>query len=91
MWKYNISANLVRAIVKLCDKATSSDQMNGSTEEWFRTKVRERQEYLLSPTLCSIFFIVIMSYALEEYNGKISIGSRISNNLKFADALALEI
>ena len=37
MRKYNISANLVRTIEQLYDKATSAVQMNGSIGEWFRT------------------------------------------------------
>ena len=39
MRKYNISANLVRTIEQLYDKATSAVQMNGSIGEWFRTTV----------------------------------------------------
>ena len=35
--KYNISANLVRTIEQLYDKATSAVQMNGSIGEWVRT------------------------------------------------------
>ena len=37
MRKYNISANLVRTIEQLYDKATSAVQMNGNIGEWFRT------------------------------------------------------
>ena len=54
MRKYNISANLVRTIVQLYDKATSAVQMNGSIGEWFRTTVGVRQGCLLSPTLFNI-------------------------------------
>ena len=36
MRKYNISANLVRTIEQLYDKATSAVQMNGSIGEWYR-------------------------------------------------------
>ena len=43
MRKYNISANLVRTIEQLYDKATSAVQVNGSIEEWFRTTVGVRQ------------------------------------------------
>ena len=85
MLKYNISANLVRTIEKLYDKATSAVQMNGSMGEWFRTTVGVRQGCLLSPTLFKIFLERIMSDALEEYNGKVSIGGRNITNLRFAD------
>ena len=83
MRKYNISANLVRTIEQLYDKATSAVQMNGSIGESFRTTVR--QGCLLSPTLFNIFLELIMSDALEEHDGKVSIGGRNITNLRFAD------
>ena len=82
MRKYNISANLVRTIEQLYDKATSAVQMNGSIGEWFRTTVEVRQG---SPTLFNIFLERIMSDALEEHDGKVSIGGRNITNLRFAD------
>ena len=85
MRKYNISANLVRTIQRLYDKATSAVQMNGSIGEWFSTTVRVRQGCLLSPTLFNIFLERIMSDALEEHDGKVSIGGRNITNLRFAD------
>ena len=80
MRKYNISANLVRTIEQLYDKATSAVQMNGSIGEWFRITVGVRQGCLLSPTLFNIFLEWIMSDALEEHDGKISIGGRNITN-----------
>ena len=71
MRKYNISANLVRTIEQLYDKATSAVQMNGSIGEWFRTTVGARQGCILSPTLFNIFLERIMSDALEEHDGKV--------------------
>ena len=59
--------------------------MNGSIGEWFRTTVRLRQECLLSPTLFNIFLEQIMSDALEEHDGKVSIGGRNITNVRFAD------
>ena len=56
-------------------------QMNGSIGEWFRTTVGVRQGCLLSP----IFLERFMSDALEEHDGKVSIGGRIITNLRFAD------
>ena len=82
MRKYNISANLVRTIEQLYDKATSAVQMNGSIGEWFRTTVGVRQGCLLSSTLFNIFN---MSDALEEHDGKVCIGCRNITNLRFAD------
>ena len=85
MRKYNISANLVRTIEQLYDKATSAVQINGSIGEWFRTTVGVRQGCLLSPTLFNIFLERIMSDALEEHDGKVSIGRGNITNLRFAD------
>ena len=85
MWKYSINANLVRAIEHLYDNAISAIQMNGSTGEWIRTMVGVRQGCCLSPTLFSIFLELIISDALEEHDGKISIGSNTITNLQFAD------
>ena len=85
MHKYNISANLVHTIEQLYDKATSAVQMNGSIGEWFRTTVGVKQGCLLSPTLFNIFLERIMSDALEEHDGKVSIGGRNITNLRFAD------
>ena len=72
--KYNISANLVRTIEQLYDKATSAVQMNGSIGEWFRTIIGVRQGCLLSPTLFNIFSRT--DHAQEEHDGKVSIGGR---------------
>ena len=85
MRKYNISANLVRTTEQLYDEATSAVQMNGSIGEWFITTVGVWQGFLLSPTLFSIFLEWIMSDALEEHDGKVSIGGRSITNLRFAD------
>ena len=85
MQKYNISTNLICTIEQLYDKATSAVQMNGSIGEWFGTTVGVRQGCLLSPTLFNIFLERIMSDALEEHDGKVSIGGRNITNLRFAD------
>ena len=82
---HHISANLVRTIEQLYDKATSAVQMNGSIGEWFRTTVVVRQGCLLSPTLFNIFLKRIMSDALEEHDVQVSIGGRNITNLLFAD------
>ena len=83
--KYNISANLVRTIEQLYDKATSAVQMNGSIGEWLITTVGVRQGCLLPPTLSNIFLERIMCDALEEHDGKVSIGGRNITNLRCAD------
>ena len=85
MRKYNISANLVRNIEQLHDKAKSAVQMNGSIGEWFRTAVGVRQGCLLSPTLFNIFLERIMSDVLVQHDGKVSIGGGNITNLRIAD------
>ena len=55
MRKYNISANLVRTVEQLYDKATSAVQMNGSVGGWFRTTVGVRQRCLLHPSSSTFF------------------------------------
>ncbi|MEW8547047.1 MAG: reverse transcriptase domain-containing protein, partial [Candidatus Thiodiazotropha sp.] len=76
MRKYNINANLVRATKHLYDKAISAAQLNGNTGEWFRITAVVRQGCILSPTLFNIFLERIMSDALKEHDGKVSIGGR---------------
>ena len=71
----------------------SAVQMNGSMGEWFRTTVEIKQWCLLTPTLFNIFLEQIISDALEEHDGKVSIDGRNNTNLRFAydiDALAEE-
>ena len=83
MRMYNISANLIRTTEQLYDKATSAVQINGSIGEWFRTPVGVRQGCLLF----NVFLERIVFDALEEYDGKVSIGSRNIASLRFADDL----
>ena len=82
---YNINANLIRVIKQLYDKATSAVYYNGSTGDWFRTTVGVRQGCPLSPTLFNLFLERIMTDALQEHEGTVSIGGRTVTNLRFAD------
>ena len=82
MKKYNISANLIRVIKHLYNKATSAVLFNGTIGDWFRTTVGVRQGCLLSPTLFNIFLERIMTDALEDYEGT---GGRTITNPRFAD------
>ena len=82
---YNISANLVRTTEQFYDKAKSAVEMNGGIGEWFRTTAGVRQGCLLSPTLFIMFLELIISDALGEHYGKVSIRSRNINYLQFAD------
>ena len=87
MRKYNISANLVRTIEQLYDKAISAVQLNGSIGEWFRTTVGVRQGCHLSPILFNMFLERIMSDAPEEHDGNVNIGGRNITNLRFAEGI----
>ena len=83
--KYNISTSPIQVIKNLYNKATSAVLFNGSIRDWFRTTVGVRQGGLLSPTLFNIFLERIMTDALENHKGTVSIGGRTITNLRFAD------
>ena len=85
MKKYNISTSLIRVIRNLYDESTGTLLFNSSIENWFRTTVGVREGCLLSPTLFNIFLERIMTDALEDYEGTVSIGGRTITNLRFAD------
>ena len=69
----------------LYDKDTSAVFFNSSIGNWFRTTVGVRQGCLLSPTLCNIFLERIMTDAVENHDGTVSIGGRTITSLRFAD------
>ena len=85
MKKDNISTNLIQVIKNLYNKATSAVLFNSSIGDWFRTTVGVRQGCLLSPTLFNICLERIMTDALEDHEGTVSIGGRTITNLHFAD------
>ena len=87
MKKYIISTNLIQIIKNLYNKAASAVLFNGSIGDWFRTTVEVRQGCLLSPTFFNIFLERIMTDALEDYEGTVSIGGRRTTNLRFADVI----
>ena len=85
MKMYIISTNLIQVIKNLDNKATSAILFNSSIGDWFRTTVGVRQGCLLSPTLFNIFPERIMTDALEDHKGTVSIRGRTITNLRFAD------
>ena len=85
MKKYNISASLIRVIKHLDDKATSAVFFNDNTGDWFRTMAGVQQGCLPSSTLFNIFLKRIITDALEDQEGTVSIGGRTITNLHFAD------
>ena len=92
MKKYVIT-NLIQVIRNLYNKVTSAVLCNSSIGDWFRTTVGVLQGCLLSPTLFNIFLQRIMTDALEDHEGAVSIGGRTITNHRFAadiDGLAGE-
>ena len=85
MKSYNISSNIIKVVENLYDRASSAVLFNGTTGEWFRTTVGVRQGCLLSPTLFNLFLERIMTDALADHEGSISICGRTITNLRFAD------
>ena len=85
MKKYTISANRIRVLKYLYEKATNAVFFNGSIGDWFRTTVGVRQGCLLLTTLFNIFLERIMTDALEEHEGTVSIGGGTITNLRFSD------
>ena len=85
MKKYNISTNLIQVIRNLYDKVTSAVFCISSIGDWFQTIVGVWQGCLLSPILFNLFLERIMTDALEDHEGTVSIGGRTITSLRFAD------
>ena len=82
---YNFNVNLIHVIENLYNKTNSAVYLNGDIGDWFRTTVRVRLGCLLSQTLFNIFLERIMTDAIEDHQGTVSIGGRTITNLRFAD------
>ena len=82
---YNINAKLTQVIQNLYSKATSAVFFNNMIGNWFRTSVGVRQGCLLSPILFKIFLERIMTDALHDHIGTVSIGGKVVTKLRFAD------
>ena len=74
-----------KSLKNLYNKATSAVYLDGDIVDWFRTTVGVRQGFLLSPTIFNIFLESIMTAALEDHQGTVSIGGITITNLRFAD------
>ena len=81
---YNVNDNLIRAIECLYNKATSTVYHGNNIGEWFRITTGVCQRCPLSPTLFKVFLERIMADALEDHEGTVSTGGKITN-LRFAD------
>ena len=80
---YNTNANLIQVIENLCNKANSAVYLNGGIGDWLRTTVGVRQGCLLSPTLFNIFLERIVTDALDDRQGTVSICGSTITNLRF--------
>ena len=78
---------LTDTIKQLYAKASSAALVQGTMGDWFHTSVRVCQGCLLSVslTLFNIFLERIVTDALEEHHGTVSIGGRVITNLCFND------
>ena len=84
-WVFVDDVSKSQVVKNLYDKATSAVLFNSSIADWFRTTGGVRQGCLLSPTLFNIFLERIMTDALEDHEGTVSIGGRTITNLRFPD------
>ena len=85
MKKYNIGQKLINTFQQLYHEAKRAMSVRASKGEWFCTSTGVRQGCLLSSTLFNIFLERIMTVALEDHIGTVSIGRRIITNMRFAD------
>lgn len=85
MKKFNMGQKTIKTIQQLYAKATSAVFIQGEVGDWFHTSVGVRQGCLLSPTLFNILLERIMTDALDDHIGTVSIGGRNITNLRFAD------
>jgi len=87
--KYNISSKLIENIKSLYKRAESAVFCGGTLSTKFRTSIGLRQFCPLSPTLFNLFQEQILTDAMYDFDGKVSIGLRKLCNLRFADDIDL--
>ena len=85
MKKYNIGANLSESSNTHVTRPAVQSIFKGSIGDWFPTTVGVQQGCLLLPTLFNMFLDRIITDALEDHEGTISIGGKTITNLHFAD------
>ena len=85
MKKYNISANLIRVIKNLYDKATSAVLFNSSIGETGSEQQLESDRNVYSLHPLQRISGKDHGRRLEDHEGTVSIGGRTITNLRFAD------
>ena len=81
----NMDQKLIDTSKQLYKKASSSVLVHDTMGNWFHTSVGVCQGCHLSPTLFNLLLERIMTEALEEHYGTVSIGGRLITNLRLAD------
>ncbi|CAM1318001.1 Uncharacterised protein r2_g2624 [Pycnogonum litorale] len=84
-----MGSGLVKVIEALYNNNSNAVLTSNNTFDWFRTIVGVRQGYISFPCLFNIFLEQIMTDALEEFTGTVSIGGSQISNLRFADDIDL--
>ena len=82
---YNINVNPIQFIENLYNKAKIVVYLSGGIGDCFRTIVEVRKGCLLSPNLFNTSQERIMTDALEEQQGTVSIGGKTISKFRFAD------
>ena len=82
---YNINANLVSTIEQLYDKCSSDEKQNGRMAQ-NNSRSKEKMSSVTYP-FQHFFLERIMSDALEEHDGKVSIPGKNLTNLRIADVI----
>ena len=81
---HGLNLAFIRVNKNFYDKATRAVLFDSGIGDGFRTTVGVRQGCLLSPTLFNMLLKRIMTDALEDHEGTVSIGGRTITNLRFA-------
>jgi len=83
------AGHLVALIRSLYENQRSNVKIQGDTSGWFQAKQGVRQGCILSPYLFNLMAELLMSYALEGFDGGLKIGGRRVTNLRYADDIVL--
>ena len=89
MRRLGLSPTAITLIESLYKQSESAVRVGQTVSSWFQSTVGVRQGCILSPSLFNVFLEELVSRALENFTGSISIGGRALCNLRFADDIDL--